>query len=697
MAIDKFEDLPGIISELQDGGLQIFEENGAPAVLVLGTAERGVSETPIQVTRAQEEENRFGKSGNLIRGMYEVLQGGAGNVNVMRIGAKSAILFGVGTDDMNTNPTSIETLLKDADAGAAYSVRYITPASRGPNELIGHLKVRNAVGQVVYDSNPGGQIIDTGEVLVSGDFIGGSDIGAANDDEDFVIFEDIAKDKVATEDIFAAVPTAPASFALSWAPNAGTAVVFLDNAEVASTDYTIVGTDLAFNTITDADGAEVKVTYEYDAEASLNLRDGSDGVALSKMEQYEALEEAYRKLETEEYKMLIPMGIELDTPNIVDGDLIIPTADERISANRRFPVAGMKGDGLGKLFVEEYDGEFFYFWDTDNDGEAEIFPTIGSASSNTKIDGSALAADEFKEVNFAYQLANFCYVASANEYNVLGVIGTSIPKSFATKDISKWVGKEPVYDVDGNIIQNGSGLLGEKLLVGSLNHKPGFFATSNGYFQGVGGSTGGNVEEDRGGRPIDIGRYISVYSMPMTFFNPVDETGFGYNASGAAYYGGYITSLASQSAPTNKIAPDATAPFRLSKSKLNSLAKFSYVALKQKNRVLRFSDAPTAARKGSDFRRLTTMRVIDEIIDDVRDIAEPYIGEPNTAASRKSLETNIIESLRISQESGLIQRFEVKVSATTTQRIEGDMTVELVIVPPFEVRKIEIITSLAKE
>lgn len=697
MAIDKFENLPGIISELQDGGLQIFEENGAPAVLVLGTAERGVSDTPIQVTRAQEEENRFGKSGNLIRGMYEVLQGGAGNVNVMRIGAKSAILFGVGTDDMNTNPTSIETLLKDADAGKVYSVRYTTPASRGPNEVVGHLKIRNAVGQVVYDSNPGGQLIDTGEVLVSGEFIGGSDIGALGDPEDFVVFEDVAKDKVANEDIFAAVPTAPASFTLSETPNAGTAKVFLDNVEVAHADYTITGDVLAFATITDADGKEVKVTYEYDAEASLNLRDGSDGVALSKMELYEALEDAYRRLETEEYKMLVPMGIELDTPNSVDGDLIIVRADERLPENRRYPLAGMKGDGLGKLYKEEYDGEYFYFWDIDGDGEAEIYPNVGSASATTKIDGTALAGDEFKEVNFAYQLANFCFVASSNEYNVLGTIGTSIPKSFAPKDVSKWVGKEPVTDVDDEIIQNGTGLLGEKLLAGTLNHKPGFYATSNGDFQGVGGATGGNVEKDRGGRPIDIGRYISVYAMPMTFFNPVDETGFGYNASGAAYYAGFITTLASQSAPTNKIATDASSPLRLSKAKLDSLAKFSYVALKQKNRVLRISDAPTAARKDSDFTRLTTMRVVDEIIDDVRAIAEPYIGEPNTAASRKSLETNIIESLRISQEGGLIQRFEVKVSATTTQRIQGDMTVELVIVPPFETRKIEVITSLAKE
>jgi hypothetical protein len=694
MAIDRYEDLPGIISELQDGGLQIFEENAAPAVLVLGTAEKGTSDSVVQVQRAQEIENRFGKAGTLVRGMYEVLQGGAGNVNVMRVGARSAILFGVGTDDMNSDPSSIETLLKDQDASKLYFLRYVSPASRGANEDLGHLQIKNAVGQIIYDNNPGGQEIDTGEVMVSGSFEGGEDIGDPQDPEDFISFEDAAKDKVAVTDTFVATTPAPATYTLAHAPNMGTLKVLVDGAEIADDAYTLVGLVLTLDT---PSVEEVKASYEYDAEASLNLRFGSDGVSLSKMELYEALGEAYRKLETEEYKMVIPMGVELDCSNVTDGDLVVLSNDARVPVGRRFPVPGSKGDALGKLFVEEYDGEFFYFWNTDNDAAAEIWPSIGAASATTKIDGTALTAADFKEVNFAHQLANFCFVASANEYNVLGVIGTSLPGSFAPKDVSKWIGKEPVLDADGITIQNGTGLLGNKILVGKVNHKPGLFATSDDHYQGASGSTGGNVEKDRGGRPVDIGRYVSVYSAPQTFFNSVDETGLGYHANGAAYYAGFITSLASQSSPSNKIAPDAVSPLKLSKAKLNSLAKYGYVSLKQKNRVLRFSDAPTAARKTSDFFRLTTMRVVDEVVDDVRAIAEPYIGEGNTAASRKSLENNIVQLLAKKQEAGVIQGFQAKVTATTKQRIEGDMTVELVLVPPFEVRKIEIVTSLAKE
>ncbi len=696
MAIDKYEDLPGIISELQDGGLQIFEENEAPATLVLGTASKGVSDRPIQVNRVQEFENQFAKAGTLMQGVYETLTGGSTNVWGMRVGSKSAILYGIGTDNMSTNPTSIETLLKDKDASTVYSVRYITPASRGPNEVVGQLIIKNIVDQIVFNNNPGGQLIDTGEVLVSGNFIGGVDIGDPADSEDFVSFEDIAKDKVSQEDIFAAADPAPASFTLSQTPNQGTVKVYLDDEEVAYADYSIVADELAFTTITDADNKEVKATYEYDDNASVNLRFGADGTELSRMELYEALEEAYRTLETEEYKHINVMGITLDAPNTEDGDLCVLSSDERIQVGQRFPVAGSNGDALGKLLVEEYDGEFFYFWDINDDGEADIFPAIGSASATSKINGDAIEADDFKEVNFAYQLANFCFVASSNEYNVLGSIGVSLPKSFAPKDVSRWIGKEPVFDSDGEIIQNGTGLLGNKLMVGRLDNKAGFYATDLGNYQGSGGATAG-VLMDRGGRAIDIGRYLSVYVAPQQFFNPIDETGYGYHANGFAYYAGFVTTLPSQSAPTNKVARNASSPLKLSKAKLNSLAKYGFIALKHKNRSYRFSDAPTAARKDSDFRRLSTMRVIEECIDDIRKVATPFIGEPNTKASRDTLEASIRRVLGKKQELGVIQRFEVSVTATVKQRIEGDMTVELIIVPPYEVRKIEIITSLAKE
>ena len=689
MAIDKFEYLPGIISEIQDGGLQITEENASPAVLILGTAEKGIAGTPYKVRRTQDAEYKFGKAGTLVRGMYETLAGDAGNVYLMRIGAKSAILYGVGTDNQEVNPTSIETLLKDKDASSVYFVKYTSPEDLGPNAEVGRLQIKNALDEIVFDNNPGGIAIDSGEVIVDGDFEGGKTIPA------FTAFNLLAKDEEALTETFDAESPALASYTLT-KTNARKGVVLVDNKEVLASDVTVSNGVVSFADPSIAENKEVVISYVYDADTSINLRDGSDGTNLSRMEMYEALEEAYRSIETDTFQIIIPMDVYLDDSNSADGATIVLSSSLLKKEGQRYPVMGTKGDALGKAFVEESDGEFFYFWDVNGDGKAEIYPKIGLASVTTKINGEALVASDFSEVNFGHQLAYTCFVASAHEYNVSGVIGVKMPKSFSPKDINKWIGKEPIYDQVGKVLVNGTGLCGNKILAGNKTRSAGLFATNSGKMATslIGN---GDVLKDRGGIAVDIGRYLSVYVMPQRFFNPSDETGAGYIACGYTYYGGFYSMLPSNSAPTNKIASAALAPFKLSKTKINSLAKFSMVALKEKDGVFRFSDAPTAALSSSDFKRLSTCRVVAEAIDIVRSVATPYLGEAGTPQALVSMETNMRKELGKAQTLGRWINFQVKVHASIKERIEGSANVELTIVPANELRKITVITSLAKQ
>lgn len=626
MALDNFESLPGIIHELQDGGLQIAEINDAPAVLVLGTATKGIAGRKVPVVRANESQNQFGTQGTLVRGMYEVLAGGAQNVQLLRIGAKAAFLFGVGTNDQSTSPTVIETLIKDSAAADLYFVKYVSPASLGGGATVGHLKIKNINGIVVYDNNPGGDLVDLGEVTVSGELLGGSDIGDSEDEEDFIAMAALAG------------------------------------------DYSLIP--------------------------------GKDGVLLSKMELYEALEETYASLENDEIDVVVPRGAFLDDKNLADGDTIVLSSDATLPEGQKYPAAGSIGDALGKLYKEEFEGQTYYFWNTSSatPAVAGIFPQVGAASATTKIDGSPLSASDFKEVNFAYQLANFCFSISVNDNEATGVIGVKGPKSYSTKDVASWIGKEPVKDSTGKVVVNGAGLLGNKFMAGTLTRDKGFLATFSGWLPtGTNFSANPDIIKDRNGKMVDIGKYISVCAMPLTFFNSTDLTGAGYQSSMAAMYAGFYSSLPSNSSPTNKTITGVRAPFRISKTKLNSLAKFHFVSVKQKEDVLKISDAPTAARDESDFVRLTTVRIVSEVVNVVRSVAEPYIGEPNTAAARVALETGIVRELARLQELGFVQRFEAKVTATVAQQIQGDATVELVIVPAFELRKITIITSLAKQ
>ena len=246
------------------------------------------------------------------------------------------------------------------------------------------------------------------------------------------------------------------------------------------------------------------------------------------------------------------------------------------------------------------------------------------------------------------------------------------------------------------VIRNGSGLLGNKFLAGKVNQEPGFFATYSGFIpSGANLETDPNIITDRNGHRVDIGKYISIAQFYLTYYNPIDTTGYGYAASMAAYYAGFISTLPSKISPLNKELTGVSAPIKISKTKLNLLSKYKYVSVKEKGGVLRFSDAATAAKNDSDYQRLTTKRITKDCVDAVRLVANPYIGGPNTAVARASMETGIQRELAALQEDGTIQRFQVRVSATRSQTILGETLVELVFYPALEMRKVRIITSLA--
>ncbi len=706
MAIDQFENLPGILADLQDGGLTITESASGPRVLVLGTSSKGPSERKVRVTRNQESEALFGTDGNLVRGMYEARSGGAAETFLYRLNTLSAILYGVGTSNQVTNPTSIETLLKDGSAADLYLIRYTTPATLGPNATVGRLKVMNALDELVYDNNPGGTPVDTGEVIVAGNLTGGADIGDLGDEDDFISMRDVAGDTTAVVGETLAGTYAGLALNNQALDNnnvvAGTVKLYIDGEEQAASAFTL-------DTATNPDEIDidagltytlgvVTVDYEYDASTLYSLRDGRDGVDPSKMELYEALDEAYRTLESDEIDFVVPMEAFLDDSNVVDGDVLVLSSDETIAAGRAYPVPGSTGDGLGKLYKEEFEGSNYYFWDINGDGVAEIYPSVGDASATTKIDGTDLETADFKEVNFAYQLGDFCFRISLNDNFCLGMIGTSMPASNSVRDVALWAGKDPTLDsVTGDVLVNGSGLLGNKFMAGTTTRSPGFYATFTGNLPVGDFDSNSDIITDFGGHKIDIGKYLSIFSAPFVFFNDFDESGLGYQANGAAFYAGFVSSLAFRSAPTNKAVLGVRAPFRLFKPKLNSLSGAKYVTTKQKEGLLKIADSPTAARQDSDYQRLTTIRIVAGAIDIVRRVGDPYLGEPNTKLRREALETSLRKELADYAKAGNLQRFDIRVLATPTQVIQGDQTIELELVPAFELRKITVVTSLAKQ
>lgn len=633
-----FENLPGISGTKLDGSLQLPNTNDTPIVCVLGTAQKGEAEQLFTTVRLTDSARAFGKEGTLVRGMYEAASSGATNIRLFRIGATSALLEEVG------DGLSIETVTKDDSAGSDFKIWFTASTGR--------LRVYRASDDtLVFDSGDGVDPetkVDLGEVVVTGTATGGVDIGSS----------------------------------------LLTAVLLED---VPTTDVTTVFTA------------------------------GTDGLNLTRMEMFEALDKAYTLLEDADLDIVVPMNVYLDDKNVMD--LSSATVSGLMAGVASFGniTVGGENDLLGLLYVEEFEGQKYFFWDVDRDGVAEIVPTVrgltgpqqtalnaGDISIAAAVAGDPadLSTGDFREVNFAYQLANFCYKSSHLNTEMHGVIGVKPPAAFSPKEISLWIGAAPITQVDGNgieqIVTNGRGLLGNKwvagriasgtipahLIDGTAKVNGGFIATDDGWIDGV------QLKDDNDAL-VDIGKYLDLVCAYVQHVNPSRST--AYTATAAASYAGLLTTLLPSSAPTNKIVPNVGLPFRVSSSKLDALAGKRFVAFVEKPKGIVVADGPTGSRPESDYNRRSTMRIVKAAIDAVRLVGEPFLGEGMSGAQLAALETAIQQTLSelVKARPPVLVRFEVKVTANALERVQGKCKVELVLVPAFELRQINVTVALA--
>ena len=630
-----YENLPGIFPRLIDGNLYVSTVNENPVVCILGTASKGDTEEFYVVDSPSEATSAFGRvDGTLIRGMYEAIAGGGENLRLMRIGAKSATLEGVGAG--GGDGITIETNSKDAGAGDEYKIFF--------NDTTGRLYVwRTSDDLLVCDNNPAypSAAVDLNEVSVSGTWLtGDGNIGSA------------------------AAPL----------------------------------------TLAQADGATPSASYTA----------GSDGILLCRMELFEALYNAYKLLENQDIDIIVPMNAYLDDENVSDMTTVEVVAlndgsEPWFGGANLYPTGstyiGGSYDVLGEVFVQEYEGKYYFWWDLDRDGVAEIWPaSVGTATTDAF--SNTLSASDFHEANFGYQLADFCYRQSENNAEVIGTIGVLGPNSWSLRDVSNWVGREPVSaETDGNdiITTDGTGLFGIKWMTGRLGGAGlpthtiggiaglldgGFIATDDGWPDGA-------QTTDRNDRLVDLGKYLSVVATPVIMANPTSTS--AYVSAGSAVYAGFVSSLPANSAPTNKVIPGIRLPFRVGVSKLDTLAGYGYVLFQNKTKGTVVADAPTASRRDSDYRRLTTVRIVKAAIDGIRSAGEPFLGEPITGPRLAALETSITQVLTKLQKGSFIQRYDVAVMTTPSQVVLGQATVELVLVPAFELRQLTIYVALAAQ
>lgn len=636
--IPRYENLPGVKVLKNDGGLQPESTAPAPRVLVIGTAGKGRGSSPFLVRTTQLARGEFGTEGTLARGMFEAKKAGAAEIALFRMGATSASVTGIGGEATGGTGYTISTIMQDDAAGETYSVYYDDTTDR--------LIVWSVTTElIVYDNDPTA-FIDRGEVIVSG-------------------YRDQSE-----------------------------AAPYWDNIGTPSAGVTIE--DIALLTPTNSDYIVI---------------DGTDGTSLSRMEIYEALYKAYKLLADYRFDVCVPMDVYLDDYNTVDQGIgaVPPVSDNGANS---YPDSGdykpgLSIDSLGMVFVEEYEGEYYFFWRFATSGAtADIYPAgIGSANATTKIDGTALEATDFHEVNFAYQLARFLFEFSTNTVDATGSIGVRPPASASLADLAGWIGKEPTYTVDASTgeyyiasaLDNGNGLLGNKFMAGQFTYRAGaygggFIATSEEFMDA------GDIAYDDNEYPIDLGKYISIVTDWPIIRSDLIPGGAGYVASYAPSYAGFYSTLPPNSAPTNKVVPNARLYYKLGVRRLNSLTGRGYVSLRDKPTGVAVTDAPTASLPGSDYKRLSTCRIVKDVIDNVRTVLDPFIGEGTTDAGKAAMHTAVEGVLVKAKKAKYLNAYrEFDIYQTPDMRVQGKAEISLTLVPAFELREITVTISLAKE
>lgn len=444
---------------------------------------------------------------------------------------------------------------------------------------------------------------------------------------------------------------------------------------------------------------------------------GTDGVDISRMEVFEKLYLVYKELFSYSFDVLNPMDIYLDDYNTFDqGNIIgaVPPDTNGLAANS-YPTAGsyLLGNGsstgdvdsLGRVYIEEYQGEYFFWWSFARSGNtADIFPaadpTGGSQDLETlKLDGTALVEADFHEVNFAYQLGRFLYEYSTNIVESTGNIGVLPPNSNSLKDKARFSGKEPTLTTDNTtgittVTTNGYGLLGNKFMQGRTDHRSaapggGFIVTDTEFLDG------GTEILDGNDIPIDLGKFFNVIADWPLLSNNFNTA--GYISSFAGSYGGFYSNLNPSSAPTNKVIPNGTIVYTLNVQTLDKLAGAGYVVLRQKPQGTVIADSPTAALSTSDWTRLSTVRIVKTVIDGMRAAGEPYLGELLPDSKKAALENALQNVLVDAKKAGLLKNYKSFVLIQTPDMaVQGKAYVALTLIPAFELRQIELTINLSK-
>lgn len=619
--------LPGVIVRINDGGLKVSPPvNDSPRTLIIGTAVKGPAYTPIEVTSQGAMQKLFGTVGSLFTKMSEVVVGGGENITLFRVGSTPSYITGIGGVSGDPNNLGI-TLTFENHSPTIDDDYYIAYQT-------GVLKVYTARGTLLYSDDPADPI-DLNQVTTSGTATVGT-----------TILVD---------------PTG--------------SVVFANSVKVGD-----LGTSYGITTFVS----------------------GGSGLNPSKRRLYEIAHTAFALLD----------GYDSDTVIIADATVDCPNVAYFETTNANQAEHDPRGDtDVLAWFRAVADNTTFelyqYYWseaisgdpaapasysDSDLDTLKDAAPT-GYVSQITFVDAEDRIAKDFHEVSFGYLLANYCYQMTKNNNEMIGVMAIRGPATSKLYDLNIWVGQSPTYDDDGTVIDDGSGLLGFPMTMGCSNSRlnnlvlgqstgriPGYFATDTEYIDGTVVKDDNNYKVDIGAYLNIVGEYPTILGSNYPYVGPIDGV-----------YAGRIASLDVKSAPTFKsLGPYIRQRYKLSKAKHDEIVQAKIVMMDVVPiKGYAIVDAMTAATDISDFRRLTTVRILHKVSQHMRKATIPFIGEAAlTGPKRAAMSAAIENEYALLAKRGYLSNYTFRIEISKYDQVMGNVYVYHSFIPALETRRV---------
>ena len=668
--------------EIIDGSLRPVASLPKDLVLIIERAYTGPTNTVYLVQDLAEAKMIYGDKSPIINLATRTRAGRAANIALFRIGGGAFEYINIFGED-----TSLR--LTDQSVNAADNLKvYVGPE---PKNAARQCVIIFEGSRIIYSNVLGGEI-NSSKVLVDG-FDKITNTVSVGSVATPVPFKEIisslggaaattvatTKETVDVED-WIGIPVA--SITGFDAKTSSLNTVKLTTLEGAVVPYTVTAdqTTLLINKFVDGTSETTPVATSLNVaffkgltapevkKLGITYVEGKDSLNATSKELYEALDGALEQLE------LLP------TKALVVGDLfnVASVANGPVDSGNKLEYVLKGEDEDGYTTYEWSKDKYFYKTVDATSQEVGTSPDISKAALD--INGQPIIVKEYNEVDFVHRLGMFAHTKLEDGDFLNIVVGVKGPANMSPRALTNWIGTTPLRDMQGNIVENGTGLLGHRLMVGTTSYRGGYFATSNGFVDG-------DTLTDRTGFPVDLGKHLSIVVSQVASLTSTDSV-----TSAAAAYAGLVSTLTPGDSTTNLAVPNLFLVSNVKESKKQELSRAGYVVFSDKSKGLTVYSGDVATRDNSDFDYISTAVAISEISKLITETTEPYIGKGLDIITITALKTALTSALANAQREGWMISYEFKI------RRDGpnSLLIPFVIETRDELRKINNIVRLTR-